>query len=232
MLTQSIRKILSNRKVEGSYPSRGKTFSEHSAFLEGLASKKFTKTYKKKLTREVKKLALVKYALSILFCNAYRLLRIIPNNDPIMGCMLPFAKKDKWWQGALFALLTMVSFDFITMRVGLWTLVTALTYAGLGTGFHLYYKKVGEVKLKHYLGSGVLGVLVFDFVTGVLFGPALFGTSHLQAFIGQVPFTVMHLLTATGFILILTPLFDRTIVSNPALEDHKVLSRAKFWLGA
>jgi len=169
----------------------------------------------------------LKYFLGILFCNALRFLRFIPNNDPIMGFMLPFSRQGKWWQGALFALLAMVSFDFITMKVGLWTLVTALTYAGLGVMFHFAYKRIGKVKLKHYLGSGVAGVLIFDFVTGVLFGPAMFGMSFLQAFVGQIPFTAMHLLTVTFFILLLTPLLDRTIVSNPLLEDSAVLNRIK-----
>ncbi len=175
---------------------------------------------------------LIKYVLSILFCNAYRFLRIIPNNDPIMGCMLPFSRQDRWWQGALFALVTMISFDFITMKVGMWTVVTALTYAGLGLLFHFAYKRIGKVKLKHYLGSGVVGVLIFDFVTGVLFGPAMFGMSFVQAFIGQIPFTVMHLLTVSGFILILTPLLDRAVISNPALEDSAVLNRLRFWARA
>jgi uncharacterized membrane protein len=170
---------------------------------------------------------LLKYSLGILFCNAFRFLRFIPNNDPIMACMLPFAKQDKWWQGALFAFLAMVSFDFITMKVGMWTAVTALTYAGLGIMFHFAYKRIGKVKLKHYLGSGIVGVLIFDFVTGILFGPAMFGMSFAQAAIGQIPFTIMHLLTATFFIILLTPLLDRAIVSNPSLEDSAVLNRIK-----
>lgn len=169
----------------------------------------------------------LKFALAMLFCNAYRLLRIIPNNDPIMGCMLPFARQHKWWQAGLFSLLTMVSFDFITMKVGLWTIVTACTYAGLGLLFHFAYRRIGKVKLRHYLGSGVLGVLIFDFMTGVLFGPMLFGMSFLQAFLGQIPFTAMHLLTVTGFVLILTPLLDSAIIGNPALEDSAALNRLK-----
>lgn len=175
---------------------------------------------------------LVKYLLSMLFCNAYRLLRIIPNNDPIMGFMLPFSRQDKWWQGSLFALITMISFDVITMRLGLWTITTALTYASLGLLFHLIYKKVGKVKLKHYLGSGVLGVLIFDFVTGVVFGPAMFGMSFLQALIGQIPFTLMHLITVSAFILIVTPVLDRAIVNNPVLEDSAVLNKIKLWVSA
>lgn len=174
----------------------------------------------------------LKYVLGILFCNALRFLRFIPNNDPIMACMLPFSRHGKWWQGALFALLTMVSFDFITMKVGMWTAVTALTYAGLGIMFHFAYKRIGKVKLKHYIGSGVIGVLIFDFVTGILFGPAMFGMSFAQALIGQIPFTIMHLLTATFFIILLAPLLDRAIVGNPSLEDSAVLNRIKLWAGA
>lgn len=169
----------------------------------------------------------LKYLISIIFCNAFRLLRFIPNNDPIMGCMLPFSRQDKWWQGALFAFITMISFDLMTSGIGIWTLATAGTYAGLGLGFHLAYKRIGKVKLKHYLGSGIIGVLVFDFVTGVLLGPTMFGMNYMQALIGQIPFTIVHLLTVTAFILILTPVFDTSIVNNPALEDSAVLSKIK-----
>lgn len=170
---------------------------------------------------------ILKYALSILFCNGYRLLRFIPNNDPIMGVMLPFSKQDKWWQGALFALITMVSFDLITGMVGIWTVVTALTYGGLGVMFHITYKRIKNVKMKHYLGSGVVGVLIFDFITGVVAGPVMFGMSFTQAAIGQIPFTVIHLVTVTGFILIITPILDRAVISNPTLEDSVVFDKLK-----
>jgi len=174
---------------------------------------------------------LLKYLLSILFCNGYRFLRFIPNNDPIMGCMLPFARQDSWWKAPLFAFATMVSFDFITMRVGPWTAITALTYAGLAIMFHFTYKKIGTVKLRHYLGSGIVGVLIFDFVTGVVAGPAMFGIGFAQAAIGQIPFTVMHLITVSGFIIIITPILDRVIISNPTLEDSMVVNKLKFLVG-
>jgi hypothetical protein len=175
---------------------------------------------------------LLKYAFGILFCNAFRFLRFIPNGDPIMGCMLPFSKQGNWWQGALFALLAMVSFDIITMKLGIWTVATALTYAGLGIMFHFAYRRIGKVKLRHYLGSGIAGVLIFDFVTGILLGPAMFGMSYAQAIVGQIPFTAMHLLTVTFFVLLLTPLIDRAIISNPSFEDSAVFNRIKLWAGA
>ena len=146
--------------------------------------------------------------------------------------MLPFSRQDKWWQGALFALITMISFDIITMRLGIWTLVTGTTYASIGLLFHFTYKKIKKVKLRHYVGSGIIGVLIFDMVTGVILGPAMFGMSYLQALIGQIPFTVIHLLTVTGFILILTPVFDSSIVNNPVLENTNAINKIKMLVKA
>jgi len=168
----------------------------------------------------------LKAGLSILFANALRFLRIIPNNDPIMGIMLPFAKQESVWIAILFPIITMVSFDFITFAVGPWTVVTSLTYGALGLFFYFFYKKIrkGKVGMKTYLGSGVFGVLVFDFVTGVLATPFMFHMSFEQAFLGQIPFTLMHLATATGYILIVTPLLDKHILGNPVLDDKKFIS--------
>ncbi|MFH0713696.1 MAG: DUF6580 family putative transport protein [Candidatus Micrarchaeota archaeon] len=168
---------------------------------------------------------IIKYAIMLVVCNLLRLLRFIPNFDPIMGSMLPFAKQDKWWASALFALLTMVSFDIITGFLGIWTAVTALTYAGLGVFFHFYYKNQKKVTLKTYVGSGVLGVLIYDFITGVIAGPAMFGMNYYEAFLGQIPFTLMHLVSVTAFVLILTPLLDKHVVQNTVFDDNKLVAR-------
>lgn len=159
----------------------------------------------------------------LIFCNLIRWFRVIPNFDPVMGSMLPFSRQNKWYESALFAGLTIITFDIITGFVGAWTAVTAITYAALGTLFHFYYKGK-KVDLKMYIGSGVFGVLIYDLVTGVLAGPVLFGGSYYEAFVGQIPFTVYHLISVTIFVLILTPLLDRHIIANPGLEDAKLFS--------
>jgi len=168
---------------------------------------------------------IVKYILSILFCNLYRLLRFIPNNDPIMGCMLPFSRQDKWWSAGLFAFITMVSFDLLTGMVGDWTWITALTYAGLGILFHQIYKNKKKINLKTYLGSGILGVLIFDFITGPVMSSWMFQMSFETAFIGQIPFTLLHLASVSAFIVILTPLLDVHLVNSKQLEDSKVWNK-------
>ena len=108
----------------------------------------------------------------------------------------------------------------------------ALPISCLAIMFHFTYKKIGTVKLRHYLGSGIVGVLIFDFVTGVVAGPAMFGMNIAQAAIGQIPFTVMHLLTVTFFVLLITPILDRTVINNPVLEDTTVINKLKFLVRA
>jgi len=169
---------------------------------------------------------IIKFVLSILFCNLYRLLKFIPNNDPIMGVMLPYSRQNKWYDSAAFAALTMISFDFITNALGIWTIITALTYAGLGLLFNLIYLN-RKITLKTYISSGIIGVLLFDFITGPIMSSWLFNMSFTDAFFGQIPFTLWHLFSVTMFVGLLTPLLDKHLIHNPAIEDSKLLNK---WL--
>jgi len=177
------------------------------------------------------KVGYFKVAASMFFANLLRLLKIIPNNDPIMGMMLPFAKQESVWVAIAFPVLTMISFDVLTNALGLWTIATSVTYGALGLFFYFFYQKRTKAKkkigIKTYLGSGVFGVLVFDFFTGVIAMPLIFGYTFFEAFIGQIPFTLMHLATVSGYILIITPLLDKHLLSNPILDDTSVLNALK-----
>jgi len=172
-------------------------------------------------------MGILKFLLTLAFCNAYRMLRIIPNNDPIMGVLLPYAKQQKWWVAPLFAFLTMASFDIVTFKVGIWTFVTSSTYAGLGILFHFCYRRLKKVGLKEYLGSGVVGVLIFDFITGPIMSSWLFHIPFSAALIGQIPFTLLHLASVSAFILILTPLLDTHVVNSASLEDAALYNSLK-----
>ncbi len=170
---------------------------------------------------------LLKYALSSILCNAVRFVRILPNNDPIMAFMLPFSRQDKWFHSAVFAFLTMFLFDIFTSGIGVWTWITAVTYACLGVAAHFLFKRTQKVSLKAYLGVGVVSVLVFDLVTGVFFGPVLFGVPIWAAFLGQIPFTLLHLLTVSFYIVVLTPFLDRHLIGAQVLEDSNIVALAK-----
>ena len=63
---------------------------------------------------EKTKVGIIKFLIGLLLANGIRFLRVIPNNDPIMAIMLPYAKSDKKYKAVLFPFITMVSFDLIT----------------------------------------------------------------------------------------------------------------------
>ncbi len=170
---------------------------------------------------------IVKYAISSILCNLVRLVRFFPNNDPIMAFMLPFSRQGKWFSSAVFVFATMFLFDFFTSGIGIWTWVTSITYAVLGLGAHFYFKRKAKTGLLDYLGAGIGATLVFDFITGVLFGPTLFGVPIWLAFLGQIPFTLMHILSVSLYIVVLTPVLDKNILQNNALEDASLFTAIK-----
>jgi uncharacterized membrane protein len=163
-----------------------------------------------------------KFALGVLIANGIRLLKIIPNNDPIMSMALPFSRRGSALTSFAFPFITMASFDVVTGYVGIWTLVTSITYGLIGLFFHRFLKNRDKIGLKTYLGCGALGVLAFDIVTGVIATPFLFGMTFEQALIGQIPFTALHLITTTAFIIVITPLLDKQILLNKKLNDSNV----------
>gem|GEM_PF-2616527 len=150
-----------------------------------------------------------KYFVGALAANAYRLLRIFPNSDPIMGFVIPAAKNEKWWKGPLFAFATMFSFDFFTSGIGTWTYVTSATYALIALAFHFHFRAARQKSsLRLFLSNGILGVLAFDLITGPMMSAALFGQSFRLTFIMQIPFTVMHLVSAAFSTIIISPFLD------------------------
>lgn len=146
-------------------------------------------------------------------CNIFRFFTFIPNNDPIMGTMLPFARKYNGLSAAIFAFLTMFTFDLVTNNFGIWTLVTATTYGLIGFVFARLLPYFKKVNIFTYLKSGVVGVLIFDIVTGPIMSTFLFNQSFITTVIMQIPFTLMHLASVVLFILIITPIIDVTIIN-------------------
>ena len=169
---------------------------------------------------------IVRYFISLVFVNVYRLLRIFPNNDPIMGMMMPYARQDSGSSAAVFAFLAMVSFDVISGAVGYWTVITALVYAGLGFWFHERFKKMKTVGVKDYFINGVYGVLIFDVITGPIMTGLMWTGDVVAATIGQVPFTIYHLISVGFFSIFLSPVLDAYLVNNKALADDRLLGKA------
>lgn len=154
-----------------------------------------------------------KYLFGSVACNAYRLLHIFPNSDPLMGFVLPAAKNEKIWKAPLFAFFTMASFDLITGKLGVWTLVTSTTYALVSLLIILEMKK-RKTSIGLFLSRGAFGILLFDTVTGPLMSSIVFRQDIIVTSFLQIPFTIMHLISATFAILIITPLLDVQIMKE------------------
>lgn len=157
-----------------------------------------------------------KYLWGAIAANAYRLLKVFPNSDPVMGFVLPAAKNGEWWKAPLFAFATMFSFDLITSGVGTWTIVTSTTYTMIALALHFELKSKTST-LKLFVSRGIAGVLVFDFVTGPIMSSTLFRQDFFVTLLLQVPFTVMHLVSAVFGILVIAPFYDTAISKEVSL---------------
>ncbi|MFH1392053.1 MAG: hypothetical protein ABIH20_07105 [Candidatus Diapherotrites archaeon] len=167
------------------------------------------------------------YLIGFLAANFYRLLRVFPNSDPLMGFILP-AAKTSWWKAPLFAFASILIFDIFTSGIGLWTWVTSVTYAFVALGFHFFLKEK-KSSLKLFISSGAIGVLIFDFITGPIMSSFLFKQSFLITLLGQIPFTVMHLISVVFGIVIISPFYDAEIMKEVSQMVSSVKNIYKNW---
>ncbi|MFH1751056.1 MAG: hypothetical protein ABH863_05230 [Candidatus Micrarchaeota archaeon] len=160
----------------------------------------------------------LKFAFGLGIVSIIRLIPMpLPNIEPIMATMMPFARKYGRLAGLLFASLALLSFDFISGRLGIWSIYTAATYGAIGFIAGKYFSSKNKQKMKYYLGFGIVGTVFYDAVTALLFGWQ-FGQPLAMTLAGQIPFTVYHLLGTIAFTAILTPLLNKYVVDNPLLE--------------
>ncbi len=145
----------------------------------------------------------LRYSAGLALCVLARLFSFAPNVEPVMGFTMPFAKKFGRYAGMAFAAIAMVSIDFFTHRLGLWTLYTVGAYAvvGYAAGGFFANRKPGR---KDFLAFSVAGTLFFDAVTALLFGWQ-FGQTLELTVLGQIPFTASHLLGNAAFALLASP---------------------------
>lgn len=138
-----------------------------------------------------------------------------PNVEPILATILPLSKKYNALSAVVFSVLSIVLYDMVTAGIGLYTWTTSLAYAFVAVSASIYFAR-RELTVSRSIGFSILGVLFYDVMTGVVMGPLITGTSMAVALIGQIPFTMLHMMGAVGFALILTPLLARWYDT----EDH------------
>lgn len=147
------------------------------------------------------------------FCLFLRSILIgFPNIEPVSSSIICLGKKFNFTQLFLFGFLNILFFDILTFRFGTWTFFTALTYAAVGLG--TYFIKQNKI---HYLTYSIVSTLIYDVITGLIIGPVLLNQEFKTALIGQIPFSIFHVLGNLAFTLLFTYALELFFVTRLAI---------------
>lgn len=170
----------------------------------------------------MKSSAWLKYIIVFLGVLLIRLIPFrAPNVEPLLSAVMPLTKRFGALEGVLFAVVSIVLYDSLTAGLGIWTLVTALAYAAVAIGAHLYFKN-REASRGNFVRFSIVSVICYDVVTGFTVGPLAYGQSFSAAVMGQIPFTVLHLLGAVLFAAAVSPLLYKWLQTSEATSPAPV----------
>src|SRR3989338_3324 len=144
-----------------------------------------------------------------------------PNVEPVLATQMPFAKKFGWLGGFVFGFLSIFLFDSVTSGIGSWTFITGAAYGLLGVGAHFFFRN-RRSSARNYLVYGIIGTILYDAATGLSIGPLFFGQSFIEAFAGQIPFTINHLLGNIVLSVAVSPIIYRWVAANEKLDTAVV----------
>ncbi len=155
----------------------------------------------------------IKYIVTFLAVFAVRLIPFrAPNVEPIMAVAMPFGKAYGGVFAFFFGSLSIILFDLVTSGLGVWTAITAIAYGLVGYGAHFFFKN--RSGWKNYAFYAVLMTLLYDAITGLTLGPLFFGMPFMVALMGQIPFTIFHLLGNVSFAIVLSPVIERWVTAE------------------
>lgn len=164
----------------------------------------------------------VKYTISFLTVLFFRLLPFrAPNIEPIMATIMPIGKTYGKFMAFIFGFLSIVLFDAVTSGFGIWTLITAISYGFLGLGASYFFEN--RSGWKNYAIYAVFATIFYDAVTGLTIGPLFFHQSFVVSLIGQIPFTVLHLLGNVSFAIVLSPVIEKWMAKSDVAVARKEL---------
>ena len=109
---------------------------------------------------------------------------------------------------------------FGAQSIGLWTLTGALSW-GIVAVIFARQKPDGSPFAFAKLGIG--GTLLFDALTGPIASTFVWGMPFSDALVGQVPFTLKHLLGIAAVSLILAPLLFPSVKNALVKAEHVFL---------
>ncbi len=162
-----------------------------------------------------------KYIKLFILCLLFRLIPYrTPNVEPILCMQMPLSKKHGLLGGFIFGFGSIFIYDLLTKTIGIWTIVTAFTYGLVGIGATYFFKKYSISRINFVLYA-IIGTLFYDSITGLFIGPLFFHQNFLNALIGQIPFTILHLLGNCTFAFFISPALYKFLTENKQRKRSK-----------
>ncbi|VVB68324.1 Uncharacterised protein [Candidatus Norongarragalina meridionalis] len=161
---------------------------------------------------------ITRFVAGLALCITARFIPHPPNLEPIMATMMPFAKKMGAFAGFVFAFLSLASWDFVSGRLGMWTLYCAVTYGVIGVLAAKFFA-TRKATRGNFVVFAIGGTIFYDAVSAFLFGWQ-FGQPLWVTFVGQVPFTAMHLLGNVAFAAIASPLIYGYLAASESVAAN------------
>lgn len=162
----------------------------------------------------------IKYTTSFLIVFLIRLIPFrAPNIEPVMAVIMPFGKVFGPLASFLFGFLSIFIFDSVTSGIGVWTIITGISYGFLGLGSWYFFRN--RFGWKNYAVYAFIGTILYDGLTGLTIGPIFFHQSFMSSLIGQIPFTILHLVGNISFAIVLSSLIEKVFVCEWFLFREK-----------
>jgi hypothetical protein len=173
-----------------------------------------------------RKPSLSKFAIGWIACFLFRLIPFRPPNlEPLMATIMPFSKRYGWAMSFAFGFFSIALFDLAEGRVGAWTWITGASYGAVGIGAYIFFKR-RKSSAGNYLKYSTVATVLYDAATGLTVGPLFFGQSFTLALVGQIPFTIFHLLGNTAFALAFSPVLYKWVADGKEKEARIITERA------
>lgn len=116
-----------------------------------------------------------------------------PGCDPVAGFIVLAPRTWSRFLSSVFIGASIVLYDYMTVGCGLWTLVVVAAYFLIAAACN--YVQIGSsLSMLGLCARGVIVTLAFDALTGLTVGPLLYGQPFMEAVVGQIPFSIAHLI--------------------------------------
>ncbi|KKR70722.1 MAG: hypothetical protein UU13_C0002G0067 [Candidatus Nomurabacteria bacterium GW2011_GWB1_40_7] len=146
-----------------------------------------------------------------------------PNIEPILAATMPASRAYGAFAGFSFAVLSILLYDIATGTLGAQTFFTAGAYGAIGLWSANYFKKHESTPF-NYVRFAIMGTLFFDAVTGLTVGPMFLHQPFMNALVGQIPFTALHLFGNIIFALILSPAIYNFMIRKRKKETVQIIN--------